>query len=122
MSTTTTDTRCWTLKHASGPDIGDYYDDGEGALHFPTPEAAIAWRNDQGDGDTEPARFPFICHAITCATPGCGYRHEQDSDDATVTHFPSREEGVRWALATGWGASPNGPICSGCVEDARPTP
>lgn len=120
--TATTDARCWTLKHTSGPDIGSYYDDGEGALHFPTSEAAIDWRNDRDDRGTEPAQFPFTCHTITCGTAGCGYRYEQDSDDAAVTHFPSREEGVRWVLLTGWGASPNGPICTGCVENALLTP
>jgi len=119
-TTTTTDARCWTLKNTSGPDIGSYYDDGEGVTHFPTPEAATDWRNDRGDGDTEPARFPFTCHTIACATLGCGYRFDEGGDG--VTHFPSPEEARRWVLLCDWVDSKDGPVCQGCVEGGRHTP
>jgi len=97
-------TPCWTVRWGPEDDQIAHLDSRGAAKRFHARP-------------TEIVQLDHPCHTITCATPGCGYRYEQDSDDGTVTHFPSRGEGVRWVLLTGWGASPAGPICAGCLNN-----
>lgn len=108
MSTTTT--RCWVLKHTSGTSIGDYYEEHDGTPHFPTPESAIDYRNDRGDGDTEPVLWPFDCHSIVCR---CGY--EMDAE-YSVEHHTRADHAEVSARDGGWTQNPDGswrcPTCA----------